>query len=93
LTFNNTSPPSDAMSVFSISSKDGTLSFLEVFPAGGSYARQFASNRGGNLVAVGLQQTGSVSILERDVTSGVFTKEVASIAIGGGEVVCVVWDE
>ena len=81
------------MSVFSISPKDGTLSFLEVFPAGGSYARQFALNKGGNLVAVGLQQTGSISILERDLTSGVFEREVARLAIGGGQVVCVVWDE
>jgi 6-phosphogluconolactonase (cycloisomerase 2 family) len=81
------------MSVFSISPKDGTLSFLEIFPAGGSYARQFALNKGGNLAAVGLQQTGSVSILERDLTSGVFEREVASIAIGDGQVVCVVWDE
>jgi len=81
------------MSVFSISPTDGTLSFLEVFPAGGSWARQFALNRGGNLVAVGLQETGSVSILERDTTSGILKKEVASIAIGGGDVTCVVWDE
>jgi len=81
------------MSVFSISPKDGSLTFIEVFPAGGSYARQFALNKGGNLVAVGLQQTGSISILERDLTSGVFKREVASIAIGGGEVVCAVWDE
>jgi 6-phosphogluconolactonase (cycloisomerase 2 family) len=72
---------------------DGTLSFVELFPAGGSYPRQFALNRAGNLVAVGLQQTGSISILERDVTSGVFKREVASLAIDGGEVVCVVWDE
>jgi 6-phosphogluconolactonase (cycloisomerase 2 family) len=81
------------MSAFSISPTDGTLSFLEIFPAGGSYARQFALNQGGNLVAVALQQTGSVSILERDPTSGILKGEVASIAIGGGEVVCVVWDE
>jgi 6-phosphogluconolactonase (cycloisomerase 2 family) len=81
------------MSVFSISPTDGTLSFLEVFPAGGSWARQFALNRGGNLVAVGLQETGSVSILERDITTGILKKEVASIAIGGGQVTCVVWDE
>jgi 6-phosphogluconolactonase (cycloisomerase 2 family) len=81
------------MSVFSISPTDGTLSFLEIFPAGGSYARQFAFNRAGNLVAVALQETGSVSILERDLSSGVLKREVANIAIGGGEVVCVIWDE
>lgn len=93
LTFNNTKPPSDSMSSFAISPRDGTLSFRQLFPAGGSYPRQFAFNRGGNLVAVGLQQTGSVTILERDTCSGTFVKEVASINIAGGEVVCVVWDE
>jgi 6-phosphogluconolactonase (cycloisomerase 2 family) len=79
--------------MFSISPMDGTLSFREIFPAGGSWARQFALNRAGNLVAVGLQQTGSVSIIERDTTSGILKREVARIAIGGGGVVCVVWDE
>ena len=93
LTFNNTTPPSDSMSAFSISPIDGTLTFLQLFPAGGSYPRQFALNRAGNLVAVGLQETGTVSVLERDVASGVFKREVASIAIGGGQVVCTVWDE
>ena len=93
LTFNNTKPPSDSMSTFAISPGDGTLSFRQLFPAGGSYPRQFALNRAGNLVAVGLQQTGSVTILERDTSSGTFVKEVASIDIAGGEVVCVVWDE
>lgn len=93
LTFNNTTPPSDSMSAFSISTIDGTLSFLQLFPAGGSYPRQFALNRAGNLAAVGLQETGSVSILERDLSSGVFEREVSSIVVGGGQVVCVVWDE
>lgn len=93
LTFNNTTPASDSMSVFSISPADGTLSFRQLFPAGGSYPRQFALNRAGNLVAVGLQQTGTVAILERDVASGVFQKEVARTAVPGGQVVCVVWDE
>ena len=34
-----------------------------------------------------------MTILERSVDGGVFEKEVASIEIGGGQVVCVVWDE
>ena len=79
--------------MFSISPADGTLSFREIFPAGGSWARHFALNRAGNLVAVGLQQTGTVSIIERDATSGILKSEVARIAIGGGGVQCVVWDE
>lgn len=69
------------------------MSFRQLFPAGGQYARQFALNRAGNLIAVGFQQTGNVAILERDVASGVFEKEVTSIPIAGGLVVCVVWDE
>lgn len=93
LTFNNTKPPSDSISSFAISPEDGTLSFRQLFPAGGSYPRHFSLNRAGNLVAVGLQETGSVAILQRDVGSGTFVKEVASIDITGGQVVCVVWDE
>ena len=93
MTFNNTVPPSDSISSFSISKANGTLTFIEIFPAGGSFARQFALNKAGNLVAVALQETGSVAILERDVASGVFTKQVAKIAIGGGQTVCIVWDE
>ena len=81
------------MSAFSISPVDGALTFLQLFPAGGSFPRQFALNRAGNLVAVGLQHTGTVSILERDVASGVFEKEVGRISIGGGDVDCIVWDE
>lgn len=93
LTFSDAKPPSDSMATFAISPEDGTLSFRQLFPAGGSYARQFEINKAGNLVAVGLQESGTVSILERDTCSGAFVKEVASIDITGGQVVCVVWDE
>ena len=81
------------MSTFAISPADGTLSFVQLFPAGGSYPRQFALNTAGTLAAVGLQETGTVTILERDVTSGTFEKEVANIVIGGGMVTCTVWDD
>ena len=81
------------MSVFAISPADGSLTFLQLFPAGGSYPRQFALNKAGNLAAVGLQMTGSVSILERNTVTGLFEKEVANVGIGGGMVTCVVWDE
>ena len=81
------------MSVFAISPIDGTLTFLQLFPAGGSYPRQFALNKAGNLAAVGLQMTGSVAILQRDAATGLFEEEVASLPIGNGMVTCVVWDE
>lgn len=93
LTFSQLSPASDSLASFAINQADGTLSFRQLFPAGGSYPRQFALNTAGNLAAVGLQETGTVSILARDVNSGSFTQEVASVPIGGGQVVCVVWDE
>lgn len=93
LSFNSTTPPSDSIASFAISPYDGSLRFTQLFPAGGSYPRQFALNTAGNLVAVALQETGSVTVLERDVTSGVFEREVASVAIEGGQVVCVVWDD
>jgi 6-phosphogluconolactonase (cycloisomerase 2 family) len=70
----------------------GALTFEGLFPAGGSYPRQFAINKAGNLVAVGLQESGRVVVWERDVASGAFEREVGVVE-GLGQVTCVVWDE
>jgi len=43
-------------------------------------------------VAVGLQESGRVVILERDVDTGGFLGQ-AGVVEGLGEVTCVVWDE
>lgn len=92
VSFPTYNPPSDALSVFSISPKDGSLTFLQLFPAGGSYPRQFALNKAGTLAAVGLQQSSLVVILERNTETGKFETEVARASVAG-QITCVVWDE
>ncbi|KAL9107489.1 MAG: hypothetical protein Q9227_007590 [Pyrenula ochraceoflavens] len=92
LSFNNTSPPSDSLALFDINAADGTLTFQSLYPAGGSYARQFAINRAGDLVAVGLQQSGILAVFERDCATGVIGREVGRVE-GLGQVTCAVWDE
>lgn len=100
LSFNSTThpvsypTPSDSLATwrFKPGSSDGSLQFLGLSPAGGSYPRQFSMNRAGNLVAVGLQMSGRVVIWERDVETGVFGRQVGVVE-GLGMVTCVVWDE
>ena len=61
----------------------------------GSFPRQFALNRAGDLLAVGLQNTGNVVILKKDPNTNLFTKKVASIQLPMGLdiPVCIAWDE
>lgn len=102
LSFNSTTRPatdipSDSIGTWALTAGHsevdvGDLNFMGLFPAGGSYARQFAINKAGNLVAVGLQESGRVVILERDVDAGSFVGQIALVE-GLGEVTCVVWDE
>jgi len=82
---------SDQLSVFAIK-PDGSLSFSQATPAGGSYPRQFSVNKAGDLVAVGLQLSGRVVILERVKETGLIGNTLASIPVEG-EITCVVWDE
>lgn len=83
--------PSDSLSTFKLQ-KDGTLVFHQLWPAGGSYPRHFSLNAVGSLVAVGLQYSQDVVILERDVSTGLIGEPVARIPVGGN-VTCVVFDE
>jgi len=86
--------PSDSISTWTFAKgrSDGALDFLELFPAGGSYPRMFSLNRAGNLVAVGLQQSGRVVVMERDTETGRWRRQVAEIEVEG-QITCVVWDE
>ena len=90
-----TQPPTDSIASFAISKEDGTLTKKGLVSAHGSFPRQFALNRAGDLLAVGLQNTGSVVILKKDATSQLFTEKVASIQLPKGLdiPVCIVWDE
>ncbi|QDS72943.1 hypothetical protein FKW77_008317 [Venturia effusa] len=90
-----TSPPTDSIASFGISPKDGTLYKLSLVPAYGSFPRGFSLNKAGTLMAVALQMTGTLVILQVDSLTGLFSNKVASIkfAIGAHRPNCVVWDE
>lgn len=92
--FDTSDGVSDSMATWRIDpyAYDGELNFLGLFPAGGEWPRQFAVNAAGDLVAVALQLSGRVVVLERDVGSGEFVRQVAAVE-GLGPVTCVVWDE
>jgi len=90
-----TNPPIDSLVSFSISTADGSLKKLPLVSAHGSFPRHFALNRAGNLIAVGLQNSGNLVILRKSPSSGLFDDKVASIQFAPGIdiPVCVVWDE
>ena len=67
------------------------LNFSGLSPAGGLFPRHFSLNRAGNLVAVGLQLSGKVAIIARDVETGKMGEIMAEVE-GLGEVTCVIWD-
>lgn len=80
------------MITFSVNNATGTPKFLEVYPAGGSYPRDFSINGAGDLVAIGFQYSSSVVILERNITSGEFLGYVAEVSVAG-QVTSVIWEE
>jgi len=90
-----TKPPTDSLVSFSISLTNGSLKKLPLVSAHGSFPRQFALNRAGNLLAVGLQNSGNLVVLRKNLSSGLFDEEVASIEFSNGIniPVCIVWDE
>ncbi|KAJ5381882.1 isomerase YbhE [Penicillium cataractarum] len=96
--FNGTTaqyPPSgtsDSISTFRIRQHlGGKLDFVQAAPAGGSLARAYDLNSAGNLAAVGIQMGSRVTILERDLGSGLFKEQVAEVEVEG-EIWGVLWD-
>ncbi len=87
---NATRVASDTMAEFDISG-DGTAHFGQLTPAGGSFPRSFAENPKGNLVAIGLQNSGRVVIYERCKVTGRLGKDVVADFEGLGQVTNVVW--
>ncbi|QIW98684.1 hypothetical protein AMS68_004202 [Peltaster fructicola] len=87
---NSTTIPSDSLTTFSLQ-RDGSLVFVQAWPSGGLYPRQFTLDSTGSLVAVGNQLSGNVVILSRDVGTGLIGEPVAVTAIEGN-VTCVVFD-
>ena len=88
---NSTKIVSDSLAVWTPAA-DGTLHFIQLAPAGGSYPRQFSINKVGDLVSVGLQMSSTVVLWKRDLKTGKLGDLVASVGIPG-QITCVVWDE
>ncbi|KAK4543377.1 hypothetical protein LTR36_005520 [Oleoguttula mirabilis] len=83
--------PSDSLSTFRLVD-DGTLVFVQLWPSGGSYPRQFSIDSTGTLVAVGNQYSQNVAILQRDVATGLIGEPIARVLVPGNTT-CVMWDE
>lgn len=88
---NATSEISDSIVTYKLN-RNGSLTFHQLWPAEGMFPRQFSINKAGDLVAVGLQRSSRVVILERDVCTGLLGAVAAHIEVDG-QVTCVVWDE
>ncbi|KAF2397325.1 putative isomerase YbhE [Trichodelitschia bisporula] len=88
--FNTTTGPSDSIATWKIGAK-GALEFVQLAPVGGSYPRSFSITGDDKYVAVGLQKSGKVVVLERDTVTGKLGQQKASMD-GYGEVSCVTWD-
>ena len=72
--------------------QDGTLVFVQLWPSGGLFPRQFSIDSTGTLVAVGNQNSQNVAILLRDVATGLIGEPVARVPLTGNTT-CVVLDE
>ncbi|KAI1150652.1 putative isomerase YbhE [Nemania diffusa] len=80
---NTTQIVSDPLISYSIDNKTGFLKKIQEFPAGGAGPRHFSINGDGNRLAVGLQGDGRVTIIERDVRTGLLKDFVASADVAG----------
>jgi len=65
---------------------------IQKFPAGGSFPRDFSLNNKGDLVLVGLQESSSAVLIERDTKTGLLTGFVGEIGIAG-QVTCAIFKE
>lgn len=77
----NVTEPSDSLATYEINA-NGTLTFKQLWAAGGLFPRQFSINKAGDMVAVGLQESCRVVILARDVDSGLLGQPVAFTTVG-----------
>ncbi|KAL8942138.1 MAG: hypothetical protein Q9216_001823 [Gyalolechia sp. 2 TL-2023] len=91
---NATHIDSDTIASFTIpkSGRKFAPKFGGLVPAGGSFPRHFSINREGSLLAVGLQNSGRLVVLERCAKTGVIGEVVADFE-GLGQVSNIVWDE
>ena len=90
---NATAIPSDSLATYAIQ-PNGSVRFLQLWPAGGSFPRSFDINLVGDKVAVGLQNDGRIVVFGRDPDTGLI--EGALAFVEGpmvGQVTRVVWNE
>ncbi|KAL8898390.1 MAG: hypothetical protein Q9207_006724, partial [Kuettlingeria erythrocarpa] len=93
---NATKIASDTLASFTLpkaSDSSKALLYRGVSPAGGLFPRHFSINRKGDLVAVGLQNSGRVVVYERCLQSGKIGDRALADIEGLGAVTSVVWDE
>lgn len=67
------------------------ISFLGLYPAHGSSPRHFEFSPDGDMLAVALQNSHQVAIIEWDVRRGVPGPLLANVTVEG-EIPAVVWD-
>jgi hypothetical protein len=96
-TTNSTQMVSDTLFTFAISPSNGTFTLLQAFPAGGISPRQFSINANGTMVAVALNIDNRLTVIARDVASGMMTGILGylnlDIGCQPGMVTSAVWDE
>ena len=86
---NATLEKSDAMATFT--ADKGKVTFQQITPAGGSFARNFAVSPDGKFVAVGLQMSDRLVVYGRCPKTGKLGTEVLADFEGLGAVTSVVW--
>lgn len=70
----------DSLSTYKIET-DGSLTFVQRAAVGGKSPRHFAVNRAGDKVLVSLTASSSITVLSRDVDSGMIGEPLATLAI------------
>ncbi|TKA73467.1 hypothetical protein B0A55_05951 [Friedmanniomyces simplex] len=83
--------PSDSLTTFR-PLNDGTLAWVQIWPSGGLYPRQFSIDGTGSFVAVSNQYSQNVAILSRDVATGLIGEPIARMSVPGNTT-CIMWDE
>ena len=68
------------------------LKFKGLSPSGGDFPRHMSLNRDGSLLAVGLQNSGRVVIMNRCTATGKIGNVIADYE-GLGQVTSIIWDE
>ncbi|KAK3688517.1 Lactonase, 7-bladed beta-propeller-domain-containing protein [Podospora appendiculata] len=80
---NSTKIPSDPLITFAIDQKNGNLTWVQKFAAGGMTPRHFSFNQDGTLLAAGLQDDARVVVISRDPATGILREFAAALHVPG----------